>query len=254
MKNTMSAIKYKLTQYFPKLSRFYKRCKYAFVNGKNHIDPFASFDMSNKYQGKIFCIGSGKTGTTSLEQALINFGYDLGPQARAEMLTSECYNRDFDRLIRFCKLHEAFQDAPFCWSDYYKVLDQAFPDSKFILTIRDSGEQWFNSLTNFHGKNFSSSSSLPSVEDLKNSKYGYLGMAYDNYVCFYNYPQTPLYDKDAYIKIYEDRNNEIIEYFKDRPDQLLILNVSDETAYTDLGRFLNIKIPAGRKFPWYNKT
>lgn len=217
-------------------------------------DAAPVFDAGNRFRGKVFCIGANKTGTTSLEHALRHFGYDLGPQARGEMLDAECHRGDYDRLIRFCDLHEAFQDVPFSKGECYKALDAAFPGSRFILTVRDSGEQWFSSLCRFHTKAYSSGDHLPTEEDLKRSSYAYRGMAYDNYVRYFDYPNTPLYDKERYIAFYETRNQAVMEYFKDRPDQLLVLNTADNDAFHKLGAFLNVDVPQDAPFPWLNKT
>lgn len=254
--------KKKLAGKFQTLYNLYKSGRFPILNKIANrlillIHPILSLSIhktENAFKGKIFCIGSGKTGTTSLEQALLSFGYDLGPQARAEMLTEDCHNGNFDKLIRFCNLHQAFQDAPFCWADYYKVLDKEFPNSKFILTVRDSGQQWFSSLSRFHTKIYSSTKDLPTETDLKNSSYGYRGLAYDNYVRYFNYPKTPLYDENEYVRFYDERNQEIMDYFKDQSDRLLVLNVKEKSAYHKLGKFLGIDTPIDAKFPWLNKT
>ena len=141
----------------------------------------------------MFCVGFNKTGTTSIEKVLNDFGYNMANQARAEMLTKECLDHgDYNRLVRLCHLHDAFQDAPFSFKEVYKVLDREFPNSKFILTIRNSGEEWFSSFLRFQTKAFSPDENQPSIEDLKNSPYGYKGMAYDNYVRLFDYPNIEL--------------------------------------------------------------
>jgi hypothetical protein len=210
-------------------------------------------EREDKFTGKVFCIGAGKTGTTSLEKAIVLLGYDLAPQARAEMLVEDCYRGDFRRLIRFCDLHQAFQDAPFCFADYYKALDRAFPQSKFILTQRSSPEEWFHSLCEWQKKGMQTAKA-PTEKDLDNSPYAYRGYALDNMKRFFDYPSTPLYNKDAYVKMHEKRNKEIIDYFKGRPNQLLILNVAEPAAFAKLGDFLGFDVPSGEQFPWENKT
>lgn len=210
--------------------------------------------FSAKFPGKVFCIGFGKTGTTSLEMTLASFGYKMAPQARAEMLAKECQAGDMERLIKFCTVHEAFQDSPFSWADYYQTLDKAFPKSKFILTVRDTAEEWYNSFCKFHTKAYSSGNHLPTEKDLKNSSYGYLGMALDNYKAYFDFPNTPLYDREKYMGFYNERNEAIQKYFMDRPDQLLILNLKDDNAYQRLAAFLNIDVSANKKMPWLNKT
>lgn len=88
---------------------------------------------------KVFCIGRNKTGTTSLKKALSEFGYLIGDQRAAERLIDAYAIRDFGPIMSYCETAEAFQDVPFSWPYTYVVLDQAFPNSKFILTVRSGG-------------------------------------------------------------------------------------------------------------------
>ena len=101
---------------------------------------------------KIFVIGSNKTGTTSLGAALKNLGFRLGSQLEAELLLDDWAQRNFRRLIKYCRSAEAFQDIPFSLDYTFQAMDAAFPNSKFILSVRDSADQWYQSLTRFHEK------------------------------------------------------------------------------------------------------
>lgn len=214
-----------------------------------------SFKSSEKFAGKIFCIGFNKTGTTSVEQALKEFKYALGNQPAAEMLLPDWHRRDFGRIIRYCHSSDAFQDIPFSLPETYRYLDEAFPDAKFILTIRDSNDQWFQSLVRFHTKLFSSDKSRPPNErDLDNATYRYQGFALDTMKMIYNYPEVELYDFDSYTQLYEKHNKSVIGYFKDRQDKLLVLNASNPNAYQEFSSFLNVQVSKKGSFPWKNKT
>ena len=219
------------------------------------FSPESHTDSSQRFPGKVFCVGFNKTGTTSIEEALREFGYRLGNQAAAEMLLADWYKRDFDRLIRFCQTAEAFQDIPFSLPGTYRVLDEAFPVAKFILTLRDSKEEWFQSLVKFHTKLFSSDKDRPpTAEDLGNAHYRYQGFGLDAMKMVYNYPTVELYDFEYYTTLYEEHNNHVAEYFNNRSGKLLILNVSDPLAYQKLAAFLNITVSGKGRFPWKNKT
>jgi len=87
---------------------------------------------------KIFVIGNNKTGTTSIGAALEALGFSLGNQADAELLMEDWAKRDFQRIVDYCETADAFQDVPFSLEFTYQVLDYAFPDSRFILTVRNS--------------------------------------------------------------------------------------------------------------------
>ena len=77
-------------------------------------------------QQKIFGIGLSKTGGTSLAKALIILGY----RARRA------------RTMKEIRSHDASTDSVVAWR--YEILDSRFPDSKFILTVREI-ESWLES-------------------------------------------------------------------------------------------------------------
>lgn len=206
-----------------------------------------------KKKEKIFCIGSGKTGTTSVEKALCDFGYKMGDQIKAELLLEEYANRNFKAIIDFCKTADAFQDAPFCFQHIYIALDQYFKNSKFILTVRDSDDQWYSSLINFHTKTITEGKRLPTWEDLKSSPYRYRGYRADvrKKVFGIQEDENP-YDKTKLKTYYNTHNASVQDYFKNK-DNLLVLNVAHKNAYKMLCSFLN-EIPLYETFPWENKT
>jgi len=52
---------------------------------------------------KIFCIGYGKTGTTTLEKTLKEFNYKMGDQYTGELLVFDWFNKDFSKIIKLYK-------------------------------------------------------------------------------------------------------------------------------------------------------
>ena len=211
--------------------------------------------IRNRNYNKIFCIGLGKTGTTSLENLLSMFGFSLGNQAVGEVLSHDwLINQNPERIIRFCHTADAFQDAPFGYPGLYKELDKAFPNSKFILTVRDTPEKWFESLIRFHTKLFSSDPSRPPNEDdLNNASYRYKGYMLETHILLYGYPKTPLYDESTYKDHYVRNNNEKRSYFKDRPNDFLELNLAISEDFQRLCEFLNIETDI-IGFPLLNKS
>lgn len=61
---------------------------------------------------KVFCVGRGKTGTTSLDIALRRLGCRVAPQEPAEMMLEQWAQRDFGQFKRFCLRYDAFQEVP----------------------------------------------------------------------------------------------------------------------------------------------
>lgn len=209
--------------------------------------------LFKKRKAKVFCIGKNKTGTTSLAKALADLGYKMGDQTEAEWISDKWYIRDFSSLKKYCKKSDAFQDLPFSKKYTFIYLDQIFPGSKFILSMRDSPEQWYNSLVSFHVKTFASNGKVVTADDLKNATYLYPGFAYTSFKVQYHTPDDDLYNKEMLINEYNKHNETILEYFQGKPEQLLVLNVGEQDAYKKFCAFLNKK-PAYETFPWELKT
>lgn len=202
---------------------------------------------------KVFCIGHNKTGTTSLEAVLKNFGYKIGDQWDAEILLGDWVMRDFRRIIEYCKTADAFQDVPFSLDYTYQALDNVFPNAKFILTVRNNADEWYESVVRFYKKIIGVSSELI-PEQLKQyqggNDRGWL-WRFQQYV--YGATEETLFDKNLYKAYYENHNAQIVEYFKYRPDDLLVLNLSDPSAMRALCKFLGVKY-TGQVMPHLNKS
>lgn len=202
---------------------------------------------------KVFCIGRNKTGTTSMAKLFESAGLDVAPQEDFEILIKDWNNKDFDKIIDAVKYKGiAFQDIPFSLPDTYKILDENFPSSKFILTVRDCSETWYSSLINFHSKMFGNGS-VPSKEDLKNAEYIYRGWLWDVNRMVYNTPENDIYNKNILMNHYIEYNNSVIEYFKDKPNKLLVINLKNPNTLNQICEFLEIKKNL-ISIPWENKT
>lgn len=201
---------------------------------------------------KIFCIGRNKTGTTSLAKALKNLGYRVGKQGKAERLLDDWGRRDFRPLVQYCQWPDAFQDVPFSLDYSYQVLDYAFPGSKFILTVRDNPDQWYGSLIRSQTK-LVGKGRLPTADDLQHFDYCDTGWLWRQHQMVYGVDEDTLYDPAIYKRHYEDHNQKILEYFKYRPGDLLVLNVSETDAMSRLCVFLGHRA-IGISMPHENRT
>jgi hypothetical protein len=124
-----------------------------------------------------------------LYKAFEELGFVVGYQREAELLMEDYFEEDYERIIKYCKKAEVFQDVPFSFPDTYKILDKEFPNSKFILTVRDSSDQWYTSITKFHAKLFGNGN-IPTWEDLKNAEYIYKGWIYNNFINNYGLTES----------------------------------------------------------------
>ena len=173
---------------------------------------------------KIFCIGFHKTGTTSLRDALRHLGYSVtGPnETRNPRIAEEVLDIAFSLVDQF----DAFQDNP--WPIIYKELDTEYPGSKFILTTRPVEEWIMSAIRHFDTKD------TPMREWI-------YGVGH------------PVGHEEVYIERYMRHYREVEEYFKDRPDDLLTMNLPQGDGWEKLCTFLGKGVPS-IPFPHSNKA
>ncbi len=219
---------------------------------------------AHKPYNKIFGIGYNKTGTTSLEKIFKDIGLSVPDQAEQEKtIGQKLYLGNYEPLVKFVKQYDAFQDLPFSQDEYYAVADVLFPNSKFILTIRDP-EKWFQSLCEFHKKTFKVQDISEFNEAFFKDKdlYLYKNYCYENAlrrVTIIENNQTTadwslLYDKKHNINLYNTRNERIASYFRNRPDDLLIIDLEQEPDTEKIVRFLKLPKEKISPIPHLNKT
>jgi hypothetical protein len=125
----------------------------------------------------------------------------------------------------------AFEDIP--WPFLYKLIDKNYPGTKFILTIRDP-KRWFESWKRFFKKKaFEHPGEIEALQII------------------YGISKPEEINKEKFIKRFNRHNREVIEYFKDRPNDLLVVDWSEGTDaenWKRLCNFLGEKIPK-RPFP-----
>jgi hypothetical protein len=203
-------------------------------------------------RSKVFCVGRNKTGTTSVAEVLRQFGYAVGNQNKAEALMGDWAQRDFRRIIHYCRFADAYQDVPFSLPYTYQAVDSAFPGSKFILTVRCSAGEWYDSLTRFHS-GLMGKGRLPTPDDLKEYPYAGRGWLWRQQTLVYDVDETTLYDRQIYTQHYDQHNAQVVDYFRHRPGDLLVVNLADGDAMERLCHFLG-KPYTGQTMPHLNQS
>lgn len=193
-----------------------------------------------------------KTGTTSLKKTFEDLGYLVGNQRAAEHMLPVYKMGNFKPIIEYTKNAQVFQDIPFSLPDTYKHLSKAYPNAYFILTVRDSAEQWVNSITTYHSKLFGQGR-IPSKMQLVDSKYVYQGFMWDAIQSIAPVKEKDPYQTDILLKAYVDYNYEVEQYFKNQSYRFLKINLSEKGSYQKLIDFLGITSQFD-EFPWKNKT
>jgi len=201
---------------------------------------------------KIFCIGQNKTGTTSLDKTLKEHKFNVASQHKGELLCNDWLKGNYQSIIEFAKTADAFQDRPFYMGDTYKYLDANFPGAKFILSVRNSPDEWYDSYIRFQSKIFGAGRK-PTARQLKRAGYCQTGWIYNVITGLYGTSEDDVYNKEKLVDYYVRYNTEVVEYFKDRPDDLLMINLKDDDSYKKFCDFLGVS-PRRDKFPHLNKT
>jgi hypothetical protein len=163
---------------------------------------------------KVFGLGFHKTGTSTLATALHKLGYNVcGAQnSMAQALISN----EIIKFIDLAKKFDAFEDDP--WHLLYKELDQAFPNSKFILTHRDV-EDWYKSCLNHFYED---------TTPIRDYMYGH-GAPKDN--------------EQKFKEVYITHQQNVKDYFASRPNDFLIIDFTKGEGWEKLCPFLGINIP-----------
>jgi hypothetical protein len=168
---------------------------------------------------KVFGIGLSKTGTTSLHIALQILG-----------LSSVHYPVTWGEIDQY----DAASDITV--ASRFKELDELYPDSKFVLTVRDLN-QWLESCQN-HFTYFTPERFFPKNRDF------YLKQRVKTY-------GTKNYDQVLFQEAYEKHIYDVQNYFARRPQDLLIMNIANGDGWEELCSFLQLSTPK-QPFPHKN--
>jgi len=185
---------------------------------------------------RVFCVGSNKTGTTSIEHAVKQFGLSPIPSDKAYGLyLGGGLNHSKENMVELFKKFELrkykynfFSDIPFNLLESHKMLYELFPDSYFILLTRDANK-WFNSVLNW-------------IKQLKCQT-------------MYNWVwgiEFTVANRTEIIDRYHKRNNGIIQFFNHSP-KFLVLDIDEEYKYPKICKFLNKEI-INKPFPYKNQS
>lgn len=180
-------------------------------------------------QTKIFGIGLSKTGTSSLARALDILGY----RTRDYLGVTRYSPGDLSSIdLAVLDTNDAFTDTPI--PSFYRELDTHYPGSKFILTVRDT-DGWLQSCK----KQFNQK-----LADKLNKASNQLFI--DLYGC-------TVFDEQMFMRGYANFTSGVYQYFKNRPQDLLVMDIAAGDGWEKLCAFLNAPIP-DIPFPRANVT
>lgn len=162
----------------------------------------------------IYCLGLSRTGTTTFSDFLSKYGLNVIHYPNPMQLELGA--------------GDGASDIPVI--PIYKQLDKKFKNSKFVYLTR---ENWIDAVEPYFerkkGRNYGSWQT-----DIRKSVYG-----------------SVLFDRKKYEDAYNRHDEDVRNYFKDRPDDLLIMNIVGGDSPKLLTDFLGLG-DKGYEFPVSN--
>ena len=175
---------------------------------------------------KVFVIGLSKTGTVSITDAFARLGYKCShfPDHLLSLQEGRL-SIDLEAVAEW----DMLADVPVVV--FYQELDEAYPGSKFILTTRGT-DAWLKSCANH-------------FDPLALQPDGILtAILLDVYGCIW-------YDADRFARAHREHVADVTEYFRDRPNDLLVLDVNAPDKWLAICEFVGVDVP-DRPYPKSN--
>ena len=207
---------------------------------------------------KVFGLGLGHTGTKSLNEALCTLGIPSIHYPHDRQTYHELNNGIF--RLSILEKYQAVTDITLL--PFYPLLDAEYPGSQFILTTRNR-EDWLDGYerrTEWVDERGLRSKYRHYIRRRLRLKGGIRRCLFN--IGFYKYllglPHLVHRVEHQRIAVYGltqrrnrahmghvyDRHHEgVMQYFKDRPDDLLVMNVLEGDGWEVLCRFLNKPVP-----------
>jgi Sulfotransferase domain len=186
---------------------------------------------------KVFGLGLSKTGTTSLGGALNTLGIRTVHYPHDQRTFDDLRNGNYKLSI--LEEYQGIVDIPV--APYYAQLDRVYPNSNFILTVRDR-DSWLKSAEVHWRLKIETSDERPEKE---------LGREFTDFIsaCVYG---TIKFNRDRFLYVYDTHLRNVCDYFKERPEDFLIMDICSGDGWEKLCPFLGYSAPSTR-FPHANR-
>lgn len=170
---------------------------------------------------KVFGIGWAKTGTTTLGRCLELLGYrHMGQRLD---LVPHLETGDPTAIVAAAAEADAFEDWP--WLLLFRELDAAFPGSRFVLTTR-APDRWIRSYLNMLRHPVFVS------EELFRTRRVLYGLPF------------PDVTAEQLLDRYRRHHDAVQTHFRDRPEDLLVVDWEAGAGWPELCGFLGHGVPA----------
>jgi hypothetical protein len=187
----------------------------------------------NTLAERVFCIGMNKTGTSTLNHCFeaLKLTPIASPKSYDREVRRQIDNfykhKSYDAMLDLAERFKSFEDRPWNMWTMYRHVHLRFPDSRFILTVRDP-ESWWRSTERWI--------TVTKPEVL--ARYQLHLRVHEP-------------SKDSMIESYLRYNREVEAYFKGT-DKLLVMDIEKGDGWDKLCGFLSLPVPE-REFPHANR-
>jgi len=205
---------------------------------------------------KVFCIGFNKTGTTSLKKLFENNNFKIGNQYEYESMINYVVEDNTKVIIDKIKKESGdifYQDIPFSLPNFYIELYKNFPNSVFLLSVRDNEKLWYESLCRFH-KIFFGSLNLQEIKS-KNEEINRVEEIRKKYLLdIMKCDETNPYDEDMLKNRYLTHIDDCERFFRDKKNIFGKINIKNEKNTIEVLEKLLNKPILNKKIPHLNKS
>jgi hypothetical protein len=177
---------------------------------------------------RIFGIGMHKTATTSLHFAFQALGYDSAHWLSTQWVRQIWREMNWFGRSKTLEGHHALCDLPIPL--LFRLLDGAYPGSKFVLTIRRE-DLWLKSVADHWN---------PATNPFRA---GWDSDAFSHRMHELVYGRRD-FDAPTMLARYRKHNADVLAYFKNRPQDLCVMQMDEGAGWPELCGFLGRPIPA----------
>ena len=205
---------------------------------------------------RVFCISIQRTGTTSVGKFLHDFGFAWAGWLQSGLNNWPWlhYEGNYEKIFASDDFRQAnaFEDSPWWYPGFYKVIYHRFPNSKFVLFTRDP-DAWFGSMLKHSGGNVLGAMMVHSKNYRREKEFFQLLQAgkisYNESIRLDGDKMMKLYGLDEHYKeIYRLHTTEVVNFFnRNNPSALFRARLEDEQKWVSLGKFLGIEVPPDYK-------
>ena len=223
------------------------------------ILPKHFYDSIDKQN--VICVGLNKSGTTSFSSGLESLGYSLYPESVGHnTLLPDVYHHSYGSTLSALEneRYDLYQDMPFSLPGFYKEIYKMRPNDIYVLTIRDSVEQFVDTFMNFYKRQISYGE-INNLDEKIFYRYTHSNVVTVHLDNLY-YSQLDLWGIKTFngiekkiTDVYNKHIDGVIDFFEgNNIKNFKVINVGKENELENISKWLGRKTD-DKNFPWLNK-